>query len=59
MRRALLIALAALFVLGSVVVTAAGQPAPAIALLFLGIATASPLSLDSVIEPREKQRDQG
>ena len=51
MRRPLLILTAGLLVLGSVVAVAAGRPAPGILLLFLGIATASPLSLPSL--PRD------
>ena len=48
MRRALLILAAGLLVLGSVVAMAAGQPAPGILLLFLGVVTASPLTLPSL-----------
>ena len=48
MRRALLIFAAGLLVLASVVAMAAGKPAPGILLLFLGVATASPLSLPSL-----------
>ena len=52
MRRVLLVIAAGLFVLGSVVAMAAGQPAPGVALLFLGVATASPLSLPP-LPPRD------
>lgn len=48
MRRALLILAAGAFVLASVVAMAAGKPAPGLALLFLGVATASPLSLPQI-----------
>lgn len=52
MRRVLLILAASLLVLGSVVAMAAGEPAPGVLLLFLGVATASPLSLPP-LPPRE------
>ena len=48
MRRAVLILIAGALVLASVVATAAGQVVPGVALLFLGVVTASPLSLPSL-----------
>ena len=52
MRRVLIILAAGLLVLGSVVAMAAGEPAPGLLLLVLGVVTASPLSLPS-LPPRE------